>query len=131
MPDLASRCLRLTHDAHARIEQWIGQPDAPQAVLAALLDTFEPGFTMIATDGGRLPGHSLPALFAALRGSRPGLKIGIDELAVLHVDIASVLLTYRESHVWAAGATQRRATALFAVQPDGSVRWTHLHETWA
>lgn len=131
MPDLSSHCLRLTLDVHTRIEQWIGTPNAPDTGLAALLAGFAPGFTMIAADGQRLSAEVLPALFGGLRGARPGLKIDIDELAVLHADAASVLLSYRERHAWNAGATQRRATVLFTVQPDGQPQWTHLQETWA
>jgi hypothetical protein len=131
MTDLSSPCLRLALDAHARIEQWIGQNDAPESVLTALLDGFAPAFTMITTDGQRLPQGALPALFAGLRGSRPGLKIQIDELTVRYADAASALLTYRERHAWSGGATQRRATALFTAGEDGQPQWAHLHETWA
>ncbi|HEY9271625.1 hypothetical protein [Achromobacter sp.] len=131
MPDLSSHCQRLALDAHTRIEQWIGSPDAPDSQLADLLESFAPGFSMIAADGRRLSAAALPALFASLRGARPGLKIDIDELAVLHADTASVLLSYRERHVWSAGATQRRATVLFTVQAGGQPQWAHLQETWA
>lgn len=131
MTDLPSPCLRLTLDAHALIEQWIGQSDAPDTVLAALLSSFSPDFTMITTDGQRLPQHALPTLFASLRGTRPGLKIDIDEIAVRHTDSASVLLSYRERHAWTGGTTQRRATVLFTAAADGEPQWAHLHETWA
>ncbi len=131
MSDLSSLCLRLALDAHSRIERWIGSPDAPDAQLAALLEDFAPGFSMIAADGQRLPAEALPALFGRLRGARPGLKIEIDELAVLHAGADSVLLSYRERHAWSAGATQRRATALFTVQPGGQPQWMYLQETWA
>ncbi|MBD9474024.1 hypothetical protein IB268_13975 [Achromobacter sp. ACM01] len=131
MSDLSSHCLRLAVDVHARIEGWIGSPDAPDTQLTALLKDFAPGFSMIAADGQRLPAEALPALFGRLRGSRPGLKIDIDELAVLHAGADSVLLSYRERHAWSAGATQRRATALFVVQPGGQPQWMYLQETWA
>lgn len=131
MTDLSTPCLRLTLDAHALIEQWIGQPDAPDHVLADLLSRFAPGFTMITTDGQRLDGNALPALFAGLRGARPGLKIDIDDMTVRHIDTASVLLTYRERHVWSTGATQRRATVLFTRGAGELPQWAHLHETWA
>jgi len=131
MMDLSSPCLRLALDAHAHIEQWIGQTDAPASVLTALLGSFAPAFTMITTDGQRLPHGALPALFSGLRGSRPGLKIQIDELTVRYADGGSAVLTYRERHTWNGGATQRRATALFMAGEDGQPQWAHLHETWA
>ncbi|KNY08565.1 hypothetical protein AKG08_21320 [Achromobacter piechaudii] len=131
MTDFSTLSLRMALDAHTRIEQWIGQPDAPEPLLAALLDDFAPAFTMISVDGQRLPAGALPDLFAGLRGSRPGLKIQIDELAVRHADAASALLTYCERHAWQGGATQRRASALFTAGADGQPRWAHLHETWA
>lgn len=131
MTDLSSTCLRLTLDAHALIEQWIGQPDAPDSVLAALLSGFSPAFSMVTTDGQRLPPNALPGLFASLRGARPGLKIDIDEMTVRYADAASALVSYRERHAWNAGATQRRATVLFTAGGDGRLQWAHLHETWA
>lgn len=131
MTDLPTSCLRLTLDAHALIEQWIGQPDAPDPVLADLLSRFAPGFTMITTDGQHLAGNALPALFASLRGARTDLKIDIDEMTVRHADGVSVLLSYRERHTWRTGATQRRATVLFTAGADGQPQWAHLHETWA
>lgn len=131
MTDLSTPCLRLTLDAHSLIEQWIGQPDTPDHVLADLLSRFAPGFTMIATDGQRLDGKALPALFAGLRGARPGLKIDIDDMKVRHIETASVLFTYRERHVWSTGATQRRATVLFTRGAGELPQWAHLHETWA
>lgn len=118
-------------DVHAHIEQWIGQTDAPASVLTALLGSFAPAFSMITTDGQRLPHGALPALFAGLRGSRPGLKIQIDEWAVQYADAGSAVLTYRERHTWNGGGTQRRATALFTPGEDGQPQWAHLHETWA
>ncbi len=131
MSDLSSQCQRLTLDVHSRIEHWIGSPDAPDAQLAVLLDDFAPGFSMIAADGQRLPAEALPALFGGLRGARPGLKIEIDELAVLHAGADAVVLSYRERHAWSAGATRRRATALFTVLPGGQPQWMYLQETWA
>ncbi len=131
MSDLSSQCLRLALDVHSRIEHWIGSSDAADAQLAVLLDDFAPGFSMIAADGQRLPAEALPALFGRLRGARPGLKIEIDELAVLHAGADAVVLSYRERHAWSAGATQRRATALFTVLPGGQPQWMYLQETWA
>lgn len=131
MMDLSASCLHLTHLAHTQIEQWIGDTHAPDAVLASLLAAFSPAFTMVTTDGHRLPHGALPTLFASLRGARPGLTIQIDELAVRHADAGSVLLSYRERHAWNAGATTRRATALFITDADGQPQWAHLHETWA
>lgn len=131
MTDLSTPSLRLALDAHARIEQWIGNADTPPPVLAALLDAFAPEFSMITADGQRLPPGALPALFAGLRGLRPGLKVQIDELAVRHADAGAALLTYRERHAWNGGATQRRASALFMAGADGQPQWAHLHETWA
>lgn len=130
MPDFSERCRRAAHDAHALIEQWIGQTDLPPATLPRLLAHFADDFSMVTTDGQRLPDGALPGLFARLAGSRPGLRIRIDELAVLHADAGSAVLTYRESHTWHGGATVRRATASFIAAEDGRPLWRHLHETW-
>ncbi len=131
MPDFSERCRLAAHTAHALIEQWIGRADLPADALPRLLAHFSDDFRMITTDGQRLPDGALPGLFARLAGSRPGLRIHIDELAVVHAGMDSALLTYRESHAWHGGATVRRATASFVAADDGRPLWQHLHETWA
>ena len=128
MPDFSDRCRRAAHDAHALIEQWIGQTGLPSDALPRLLAYFSDDFSMVTTDGQRLPDGALPGLFARLAGSRPGLSIRIDEFAVLHASAGSAVLTYRESHTWHGGATVRRATASFIADADGHPRWRHLHE---
>ncbi|MBB1624206.1 hypothetical protein [Achromobacter sp. UMC71] len=130
MPDFSEHCRRAVHDAHALIEQWIGQADLPPDTLPRLLAHFSDDFSMVPPDGQRLPDGALPGLFARVAGSRPGLRIGIDELAVRHTDAGSAVLTYRESHAWNGGATVRRATAGFVAAADGRPLWRHLHETW-
>ena len=129
--DLHTAALHLVHHTHGQIEQWIGGVAPPDQALTTLLSSFAPDFAMVTTTGERLAADKLPALFAGLRGTRPGLTIQIDELTVHHADACAVLLGYRERHRWDDGSTSRRATALFTVNADGQPQWAHLHETWA
>ncbi|MFJ1253154.1 hypothetical protein [Cupriavidus sp. CuC1] len=131
MPDLAKLCLLEVAETHVLIEQWLSSADCPDAVLETLLQRFGPGFSMISPTGARMEQGGFPALFARLRGARPGLQIKIDELTLVQVDARSATVSYRETQAWNTGTSERLATALFVARDDARVTWRHLHETWA
>lgn len=131
MPDIATLCLREIADTHVLIEQWLSNPACPEAILETLLQRFGPEFSMISPTGARMEPGGFPALFARLRGARPGLQIRIDALTLVHEDARSATVSYRETQAWNAGASERRATALLVAERDARVTWRHLHETWA
>lgn len=131
MPTLAALCLREVAHTHTLIEQWLSSAECPNTVLDALLQRFEPGFSMISPSGTRLEDGGFPSVFSRLRGARAGLRIEIDELTLVYEDAGSAMVTYRETQAWHEGASERRATALFVLAGDAHVAWRHLHETWA
>ncbi|AIO32521.1 hypothetical protein DM39_646 [Burkholderia cenocepacia] len=113
------------------IERWLSGADAGPAALDAMLAPFSAGFTMIATDGRVFDRDGTRALFAALAGAKPGLRIALSELRVLAADASHAVLTYREAQHAASGELPaRRATAVFERDAAGTVRWTHLQETF-
>ncbi|KVT86818.1 polyketide cyclase [Burkholderia territorii] len=115
----------------ADIERWLSGTDTSPAALDALLAAFSADFTMIMTDGRVLDRDGMRALFATLGGAKPGLRIALSDIRVRVADASHAVLTYLEAQHAASGALPaRRATAVFARDAAGSVRWSHLQETF-
>ncbi|KWO68266.1 nuclear transport factor 2 family protein [Burkholderia territorii] len=115
----------------ADIERWLSGSDTSPAALDALLAAFSADFTMIMTDGRVLDRDGMRALFATLGGAKPGLRIALSDIRVRVADASHAVLTYLEAQHAASGELPaRRATALFARDAAGSVRWSHLQETF-
>ncbi|KUY89435.1 polyketide cyclase [Burkholderia territorii] len=115
----------------ADIERWLSGSDTSPAALDALLAAFSADFTMIMTDGRVLDRDGLRALFATLGGAKPGLRIALSDIRVRVADASHAVLTYLEAQHAASGELPaRRATAVFARDAAGSVRWSHLQETF-
>ncbi|KWN24108.1 polyketide cyclase [Burkholderia territorii] len=115
----------------ADIERWLSGTDTSPAALDALLAAFSADFTMIMTDGRVLDRDGMRALFATLGGAKPGLRIALSDIRVRVADASHAVLTYLEAQHAASGELPaRRATALFARDAAGSVRWSHLQETF-
>ncbi|RKU03641.1 polyketide cyclase [Burkholderia sp. Nafp2/4-1b] len=113
------------------IERWLAGADTAPAALAALLAPFSAEFTMIMTDGRVLDRDGTHALFATLCGAKPGLRIALSDIRVLAAGASHAVLTYLEAQHAASGELPaRRATAVFARDAAGVVRWTHLQETF-
>ncbi|RQS08095.1 polyketide cyclase [Burkholderia sp. Bp8998] len=113
------------------IERWLSGTDTSPAALDALLAPFSAEFTMIMTDGRAFDRDGTRALFAALGGAKPGLRIALSDVRVLLADASHAVLTYLEAQRAASGELPaRRATAVFARDAAGVVRWTHLQETF-
>ncbi|KVN50042.1 polyketide cyclase [Burkholderia territorii] len=115
----------------ADIERWLSGTDTSPAALDALLAAFSADFTMIMTDGRVLDRAGMRALFATLGGAKPGLRIALSDVRVRVADASHAVLTYLEAQHAASGQLPaRRATAVFARDAAGSVRWSHLQETF-
>ncbi|WP_322026797.1 polyketide cyclase [Burkholderia sp. BCC1977] len=113
------------------IERWLSGADTSPAALDALLAPFSADFTMVMTDGRAFDRDGTRALFAKLGGVKPGLRIGLSDIRVLTADASHAVLTYLETQAAASGELPaRRATAVFARDAAGVVRWTHLQETF-
>ncbi|RQR69511.1 polyketide cyclase [Burkholderia sp. Bp9012] len=113
------------------IERWLSGTDTSPAALEALIAPFSADFTMIMTDGHALDRDGTRALFARLGGAKPGLRIALSDIRVLAADASHAVLTYLEAQHAASGELPaRRATAVFARDAAGIVRWTHLQETF-
>ena len=112
--------------AHVAIENWLNQGDGSAD---ALMRRFSPDFTMIPINGMRMDHQSVSIFFREARASRPGLKIVIDNAAILAEWHDGAAVLYREIHALPGKAdTARWSTVLFRLQEE-KIIWRHLHET--
>lgn len=108
------------------IERWLNQGEGSAE---ALLHRFSPEFSMIPINGMRMDHQSVSAFFREARASRPGLKIVIDNAAILAEWHDGAAVLYREIHALPGKAdTARWSTVLFRQQEE-KILWRHLHET--
>ena len=112
--------------AHVAIENWLNQGEGSAD---ALMRRFSPDFTMIPINGMRMDHQSVSVFFREARASRPGLKIVIDNAAILAEWRDGAAVLYRETHALPGKTdTARWSTVLFRLQEE-KIIWLHLHET--
>lgn len=113
-------------DAHIAIEDWFGRGEGD---FAELLARFRKDFMMIAPSGVHFDYAALASFFESLGGSRPGLKIVIDELTTLQTWDNGAVLHYRETQTRPdLPVNVRRSTAVLNQDGD-KITWRLLHET--
>lgn len=113
-------------DAHVVIENWLGQGEGK---FEALLARFHPDFLMVAPSGARFDYAGLARFFESLGGSRPGLKIVIDELTTLQSWDTGAVLHYRETQTRPDQPVNVRWSTAVLNLEDDSITWRLLHET--
>lgn len=121
-----NRYIQEVLDAHVLIENWLGRGEGSAN---ALMDCFSTEFTMIPPGGVRMDYQAVSAFFQGASACRPGLKIVIDNAAVLSEWHDGAAVVYQETqHLPGKPATQRWSTAIFRLQEE-KIIWLHLHET--
>ena len=117
-------------DTCESIQQFFSGADTGAAACAKLLAHFSSDFSMIAPGGQRLDYPALAGFFRQAAGSKPGLRIAVTEIVLLHESEQVVVLTYKEAQAFSDGSANLRcATALFDKTMNGRLLWRHLHET--
>ncbi|AVH18823.1 DUF4440 domain-containing protein [Enterobacter sp. SGAir0187] len=113
-------------DLHIALEDWLGKGDGdPDALLAR----FRPDFLMIPPGGVQIDYRGLASFLEKQRGSRPGLKIVIDELTTIQSGAQGAVLHYRETQTRPdLPVNVRWSTAVLSHEGDRIV-WRLLHET--
>lgn len=97
---------------------------------AAVLDHFDPGYTMITATGRLLTFDSFRAALPAFWGSRPGLVMTITEETLVHAGPGFALLTYSERQEQDGARTDRFSTVLMLDRGGAALPvWRHLQET--
>jgi hypothetical protein len=113
-------------DAHIAIENWLGRGEGN---IDALLARFSPDFTMVTPGGVSLDHAALCQFFRAQGGMRGGLKITVDNIALLAEWPGGAALRYCErQNLPQQPASLRWSTVIFQLAGD-NIQWRHLHET--
>jgi hypothetical protein len=131
--ELRDRCAAQIGELHRVIEHWlVGRAPRTPEGFAAFADAHSPDFTMVTPDGALLGRDELLPGFEGAYGSAPGLRIRIDDVAVVHADTRGVVVTYEEWQDGPAGRSGRRSTVLLErdTAAQHGLRSRHLHETW-
>ncbi|MBI6547984.1 hypothetical protein [Xenorhabdus lircayensis] len=115
------------------VHQWIEDvfshhPQEDSEALKKLLNSFTSDFTMITITGQCVTLNQVKTMFSHNIGTRPGLKIEIDECEVITSNEECVVLRYREKHT-KDGNTHCRWSVVSISFIDGYPRWCYLHET--
>ena len=113
-------------DLHIALEEWLGKGEGDSD---ALLARFSPDFLMIPPGGVQIDYIGLASFLENQRGSRPELKIVIDELSTIQRLDRGAVLHYRETQTRPdLPANVRWSTAVLNQEGDRIV-WRLLHET--
>jgi len=113
-------------DLHIALENWLGKGEGDPA---ALLARFRADFLMIPPGGIHLDYQALVSFLESQRGSRPGLKIEIDELTTLQTWNNGAVLHYRETQTRPDQPVNVRWSSAVLNQEGDTVTWRLLHET--
>ena len=113
-------------DLHIALENWLGRGEGdPDALLAR----FSPHFLMIPPGGVQIDYIGLASFLENQRGSRPGLKIVIDELSTIQRWDRGAVLHYRETQTRPDLPVNVRWSTAVLNQEGDRIVWRLLHET--
>ncbi|MGX9836111.1 DUF4440 domain-containing protein [Enterobacter dykesii] len=115
-------------DLHIALEDWLGKGEGDAD---ALLTRFHPDFLMIPPGGVQIDYSGLVSFLENLRGSRPGLKIVIDELSTIQRWDRGAVLHYRETQTRPDLPVNVRWSTAVLNQEGDKITWRLLHETAA
>lgn len=113
-------------DAHVAIENWLG---AGEGDIDALLSRFSHDFTMVTPAGVCLDRPALSQFFRAQGGTRAGLKVTVDNFALLSEWPDGAALLYAEKQVLPDQPASLRWSTVIFQRAEGKILWRHLHET--
>ncbi|MHA0872601.1 DUF4440 domain-containing protein [Enterobacter pasteurii] len=113
-------------DAHVAIESWLSRSEGDYD---ALLARFRQDFLMVTPGGAHLDYAGLAAFFTSQGGSRPGLKIVIDELTTRQTWDNGAVLHYRETQSRPDHPVNVRWSTAVLNQEGAVITWRLLHET--
>lgn len=128
-----SDVLREIRELHEFFEGWIGGSlPGGDEVLRRFTDAMDGSFTLVTPGGAELTVDDLVRNLRSGRGVRPGFRIGVEDVRVIHDEPPLVVARYREVQESGGETTRRLSTAVFHRSdgaPNGLV-WLSVHETW-
>lgn len=135
--------LREIVELHELFEQWLGADTSGRAAAAtgdaaadATMDRLEralcPDFAMVTPSGKVVGREALVSGLAAARGSRPGLRIEIQDPSLVAETPTLTVARYTEVQHSEGNTTRRVSSVVFERSEGGGngLGWLHLHESW-
>ena len=113
-------------DLHIALEEWLGKGEGDSDALHA---RFHPDFLMIPPGGAHIDYAGLVSFLEKQRGSRPGLKIVVDELSTIQQWDRGAVLHYRETQTRPDLPVNVRWSTAVLNQEDDRIVWRLLHAT--
>ncbi|MGO3910102.1 DUF4440 domain-containing protein [Huaxiibacter chinensis] len=113
-------------DIHVALEAWLGNG---QGELNALTTRFRPDFLMVPPSGAHIDYAGLVGFLESQRGSRPGLKIELDEITTLQTWDQGAVVHYRETQTRPNLPVNVRWSTAVLIQEGEKLTWRLLHET--
>lgn len=115
-----------------RIEKWFSGADSSDALYEKLIADFAADFTMITMGGITLGYAELCRFLKTHSNAKPGLKITLDNMAIVYEGFDGAVITYQEIQEQPTHEpTKRLATAFLEINQKKQIRWKHLQETSA
>lgn len=107
--------------------------DLPESAYATEFEArLDPAFTIIMPSGAELDFTNLSRAMKESFGQKPGFRIEIRNVRLVHVTETTIVATYEEwqrnSREESARGSGRLSTVVF--DRRGSLKWRHVHETW-
>ncbi|GBQ32899.1 hypothetical protein ACLRDC_08340 [Gluconacetobacter sacchari] len=129
---MTDRLLKAAHDEivalHVVLQAWFRGEGTSDP--ATVLKHFTPDYAMVGAAGRLLPVETFATALPTLHGSRPGLVMTIEDVALRHVFPGGLLATYREIQTQGETRTERWSSVTFAEGPDDTLLWAFLQETF-
>ena len=130
--ELEQRCEAEIVELHQFFGDWFSASEESSIDFDRFAEVLAPDFTMVGPDGRLVEARELLAALREARGSKPGLRIWIDSVRVLHRSGDMTVALYEERQKSDGVEKLRVSTAIFRdseANPNG-LEWLHVQEKW-
>ena len=130
--ELEQRCEAEIVELHQFFEAWFSASEGSSTDFNRVAEVLAADFTMVGPDGRLVEAEELLAALREARGSKPGLRIWIDRVRVLHRSGDMTVAMYEERQKNDGGESRRVSTVVFrsVEQKPNSLEWLHVQEKW-
>jgi len=129
---LEAKLRKDVEDLHAFFVGWYNASLPENAFESEFMARLDPGFTIIMPSGVRLDHKTLVSSMRGSYGKKPGFRIEIRNVRVVHVTESSAVAQYEEwqrnDHESPGSGSGRVSTVIFSLGDE--LQWLHVHETW-
>ena len=131
---MSENCLHEIVELHDFFEQWFrGELPNSDATYSRFTNVLNEKFVIVSPQGRRSERDPLLTGLRQAHGTRPHIKIWVENVRVRRASADSILCTYEEWQTEHERTTSRLSTVLFLPNdalPNG-LQWFHVHETWS